>query len=207
LTTVELICPRCGDAYQPNDPEHDYACIERMLMALYQLGVKRGLQGDGAPGTFDEQGAEKINDVMTQVWHWREAARSRRVQAPAIVAARPPRPELDFDGKIARFLGWENVGWLDGVPVSGEAAWHDPRVVRRRFSRVVEDARIVMLHPLLRPYTLIQVHRTSGNGWEWLVAHRGIDGSYDELVKDYTAPMAICRAALQLAGRPKSGVL
>jgi len=168
-------------------------------MALYQLGVKRGLEGDHAGVTFDEQGAATINDIMTQVWTWREAARARPTQVQAIVPARP-RFELDYDGKIARFLGWENIGWLNGLPVSGEAAWHDPRVVRRRFSSVWEDAQLVLRHPLLRPYTLIQVHRLTGNGWEWLVAQRMRDGSFETLVKDFTAPLAVCRAAMKLAG-------
>jgi hypothetical protein len=214
LTGVELICPRCGDAYHQGDSGHDYVCVEKMLMTLYQLGVKRGLQGERTVGPFDELGAETINDVMTLVWGWREASRERqRERQPEIAAIVPARQrrELDFDGQIARFLGWENIGWLNGVPVSGEAAWHDPRVIRRRFSQVHEDAAVVMQHPLLRPYAVIQVHRTNGNGWEWHVALRTVDGGFETMVKDFTAPMAVCRAALHLAGSPavrtKLGVL
>jgi hypothetical protein len=210
--TLETLCPRCGLAYKRGDSNHDYVCIETMLMALYQVGVKRGLEGEVSVGSFDDQGAELLGDILALAWSWREANQDKLALGAGIAAATPfnrPRDDHDLDTRIAAFLAWENVGWLDGLAVSGEAAWYDPRVVRRRFSMRLEDAMVVKRHPALRPYSLYQVHRIYGNRWEWHMATRTADGHMESLVREATAPMAICMAALKLAsatgGRSMAG--
>ena len=197
-------CPRCGQHVARGDTNHDYACLETMLMALYQIGVRRGLEGEAAATGFDDKGAELIGEVVAMAWAWREEALGRRMQSlgQGLGAGRPRAgTDEDLDTQIARFLGWENIGWLGQQPVSGEAAWNDPRVVRRRFSQRYDDAMIVKRHQLLRPYMLIQVHRIHSVSWEWHVAAKNSEGNLETLVREATAPMAVCRAAIMLSGR------
>ena len=203
---MSTTCPRCGVARGPHDPNHDYACLETMLMSLYQLGVRRGLQGQEGDGDYDDQGASLINEVLALAWPWHEAAAKRPAGAALAAAGRPLGSDADIDTQVARLLHWEDVGWLDGRPVSGEAAWRDPRVVRRRFSQRLEDAERVRRHPLLAPYRLLQVHRRLGQRWEWHVVGTNRDGDMETIVRDRTAPLALCRAAVQLAAaQPRAG--
>jgi hypothetical protein len=202
---VAKICPRCGIAVSKGEANHDYVCIETMLMALYQVGVKRGLEGEGNSGSFDDQGAELLGDVLALAWSWREAAQGRGAGAnPATLMPAASRPRLaqdqDLDTQVASFLAWENIGWFEGMPVSGESAWQDPRVIRRRFSTRYDDAMVVMRHPLLRPYQVYQVHRIHHNQWEWHVSTKNRDGELEAVVRERTAPLAVCLAALKLAG-------
>jgi hypothetical protein len=197
-------CPRCGQDIQPTESSHDYNCLEALLVRLYQMGVKRGLLGE-YEGDFDDRAADMIGDVLGFVWPWREAAYARQLAAPpAAITLAPepplPRDEMDLDSQIARLLGWQNIGWLNGQAVSGEAAWYDRRVVRRRFSKQYEDASLVMRLPIMRSLELIQVHRLNSTSWEWHMSRKLVTGSLESVVREATAALAICRAAVKVSG-------
>ena len=197
-------CARCGADVPPTEANHEYHCLEHHLVALYNMGVQRGVAGEGEGDGFDDKAAEMIGRILELAWEWRASGRARRSepgQAAAMTAMlASSRPGTDIDTLVARFLEWQNIGWLYGQPVSGDRAWVDPRVIRRRYSQSVEDAMPLMLHPLLKPYELIRIHRISTQSWEWHVIRRDRWGTMESLVVAPTAPMAICRAALKLSG-------
>jgi hypothetical protein len=204
-------CPRCSQDIPPSESSHDYNCLETLLVHLYQLGVKRGLMGE-YEGDFDNQAAEKIGDVLAFAWPWREAALAKQVAAqPAAItlAIQPPRArsEHELDTMIARLLNWQNIGWLGIMAVSGEAAWYDPRVVRRRFSHHYDDAMLVWRLPLMRSLELVQIHRINSTHWEWHVSRKTASGSLESVVREPTAAMAICRAAIKVSGVVRQGQL
>lgn len=180
----------------PGDRNHEPDCLERLLSTLYQTGVQRGVRGE-APGAEDDRAAELLGHVMGLFNELN--ARERAAQA---TLARPPMTAVfqsgsdDLDTMIARFLEWRGIGWRAGELVSGEAAWNDPTVVRRRFSTRNEDAAMVREHPLVKPLELIRVHRIHTHHWEWHMARRDRFGSLETQVKAPTAALAICRAAL-----------
>ena len=200
-------CPRCGVTVPPSEANHEYHCLEHHLVALYNMGVQRGVAGESEDDGFDDKAAEMIGRILELAWEWRATGREARATTAEVAATQAmavmlsgTRPGTDVDTLVAKFLEWQNVGWLYGQPVSGESAWADPRVIRRRFSQRLEDALPLLSHPLLKPYELIRIHRISTQSWEWHVIRRDRWGTMESLIVAPSAPMAICRAALRLSG-------
>ncbi len=197
-------CPRCGSHVPPTEANHEYHCLEHHLVALYNMGVQRGVAGESEDDGIDDRAAEMIGRVLELAWEWRANGRERREpvgggQAMAAMLS-GSRPGTDIDTLVAKFLEWQNIGWLYGQAVSGERSWFDPRVIRRRFSQNIDDALPLLQHPLIKPYELIRIHRIALQTWEWHVIRRDRWGSMESMVVGPSAPMAICRAALKLSG-------
>ena len=202
---MEPVCPRCGAPVALGQVNHETACLERQLSMLSRTGVERGVSGE-APGVEDDRAADLIGGLIgfLQEVTARERAAQAALARPALPATRLRAGEEDLDTMVARLLDWRCVGWANGALVSGESAWHDPMVMRRRFSTRDEDAAEVREHPMPKSLELIRIHRIHNNRWEWHMARRDRFGTMETLVTAPTAPLAICRAALRVGSLAKA---
>src|SRR5687767_10417729 len=100
VRAMSKVCPRCAATVASGETNHEYHCLEHQLVALYKIGIQRGLEGEATDGLVDDQAAGLIGRIMELAGEWRLAGKQPRREpgaAATLAAVGRAQAGLDID--------------------------------------------------------------------------------------------------------------